>query len=255
MSSTNSVVNSYLYSPTSSTESINQAKVRFRASQSEKSKFHLSSCILTISLGNPNQYGYKFRATLLKAIQTFKSVNIMLADSLQAHNIRAERNTSLEDGRYVARVLGDEWIIEHRKHIPMHIYHKIIRYDHLLSSPNFEGAKKMIDNLYNHDKSFRESVKVESQKFATHKIKNHGYSRDQLEALTIASQNYILEECCALIVLGELNFNYEVYPSRRIAPMEIVYDNLVCPYNAQLLKEVTLEIKTKRASQMPSEAL
>lgn len=72
--------------------------------------FH--TVILVISLDNKRFVGDYFRSILCWAKERFETIHVIVADTLQRHNIALLENTQLEQAKNISLKRGDEWIAQ-----------------------------------------------------------------------------------------------------------------------------------------------
>ena len=225
---------------------LSQARVRLIASATDKANFSRSSCIIPISMNNLNQQGYKFFSILEKAIQSFRSVDVMLTDGLHAHNIMCESELSdLKEARKLGKIAGDKWIQAHSMQLPSEILTRIIRWDHIVNHSLYDESVNLINSIYEENQTFENYVHATADLFCLRAIEKMAFMGRPYSSAYKHAINYILEECAGLIVLSTYGFNYEIYPVKRIMPMDWVHSNVISKQYKNTLREVTLKINTR----------
>lgn len=187
-----------------------------------------STCILSISVGQPAHEGDKLAATIKLVEQTFGSCIIMVCDSLQRHTLYIFKNCDDKpDIHTYANQLGDDWLKRNAQAIAqLHIPYKISRWDEWLSHKLYRNQKQVVDELFIYDQEFKSSVQNFTNEFISrcHKRKQIGFD---FERLYSASLEYAKEECAVMPLWIEEKAAFELYPGNRPKPLNIAYKHFV----------------------------
>lgn len=217
-------------------------KVTFKGcSQSDKTEFKKSSCLLIISVGQKIHEGEKFLRTIELIDRFFHTCVIQVDDSLQRHNIKIEDNLNDQQAYLKSIMLGDEWLkrnyeIYHRLSIP----YRIIRWDQWLKHQELQKHKKVVQGIYESDASYQETMHATIKKF----IERYQQRRSALpfdqNVWYNACLEYLFEECAAMNLWTETGCQFEIYPSGRNLIQTMTYEKLIKPSSQTLLRSVSL---------------
>ena len=218
---------------------------------SDRKLFSKSKCILPISIMHRKEHDDKrFAATMKLVESSFEGSALLIIDSLYRHTLKLdypyETETTLSN---MAITAGDEWLSANKD-----AYHKlsernvckIIRWNECLSQTMFSQQNKTINDLYNNDQSFKESINSTAEEYLCRQRKANGkLSYDYNHAFT-CSVNFIKEECAAMCLyststLGQ--YEFEVYPTGRPAALAATYEKLIKPLCPNFLRPVGIRFK------------
>ena len=80
----------------------------------ERQSFSSANGMLLISVGQPYHESDKFKATIELVGRKFKSCTLMLADTLQRHNISAQEGISEQEAYQTSLERGDAWLYRNK---------------------------------------------------------------------------------------------------------------------------------------------
>ena len=143
---------------------------------------------------------------------------------------------------------GDEWLFNHSKIMSkLAIEWNISRWDSWTHHIDYAHYRKKIETIYNSDPLYKEAVKNCIDQYLIRKL---GAGKIvNVQSLRELSCEYIKEECAALFLFASEKFNYEVYPSQRIEPMQLIHEKYIAPcYNEDRVVSVVLNFKQKMRS-------
>lgn len=224
---------------------MSRIKVRFNCPAEYKSQFAISRCLVSISVGQAKHEGEKFKATLEKVDQCFSHCTIMVADTLQRFNFKMfHPHLSSNQARQMAYHAGDEWLMRNKEAIAnLSIPYEIIRWDEWLAHSKFKLCKLLIDELYENNEAFRRSLHQAGSEFLL-RLSAQGKILNQIEAYK-QSLEFIKEECAVQVLMVKRQFDFELYPSLRLLPVDFMHRLILKekqqPQNMCL---VGIEIKT-----------
>ncbi len=206
-----------------------------------------NSCVmLLISVGNPYYEGEKLQATLKLINSSFNKCVLTLGDSLQRHNILAEKNISLEEARNIANHFGDEWLVRNEKYYrQLKINYEIVRWDKWLFDPDFSSSMLQINNLYNENVEYKATFDASISEY----IKRIISRSPELNSKSIIKQysamclNYLKEECAVMLLWANEFHPYTVYPSLLSPAMIKTRELLISPIYNEILKPLSLRFK------------
>ncbi len=212
----------------------------------DKEEFKKSACYIPISVGQPAHEGDKFKATLIAVESHFKACTIMVCDSLQRHNLRINSSESAEALHARANDLGDLWLARNLTFIQqLDIPYDIVRWDYWLSHPGYSQAKDFIEELYEIESTFRGAVERIAQTFLGHYQGNGMDTVDKETLLLSYSEEYLKEECAAMLLLMENDYHFEIYPSRRNEAMDYIHQNVISGLHPNLLRAIAIKFKNR----------
>lgn len=210
----------------------------------EREKFKDSHAMILVSVGQSYHEGEKMIATLDLVSRKFEKYTVLVADTLQRHNIEAATGLSTKDALYLAKKKGEEWTENYKEEIQKRDgFYGIKKWDDYLSSKKFEDKlstinKKFDDNQHYISKAIEKSVHEYMQRGD-----RIGLPEKERKELESKCATYLKEECAAMLLWIEDGFNYEVYPTPRNDAMAATYENLIEPYYQDILKPVSLRFK------------
>ncbi len=189
---------------------------RFAGLAGKAPNFKKTSCILLVSVGKENFEGSALEAQLKLINAEFNDCIILVADTLQRYNFLASYTEILSEEK--AREVGSEWINRHNHLFKQHltnINYEICRWDEWIEKEGFLGKKIMIEQQLNSDSIYIEAMNKSINEFVTRCQKRITPDQffNELE-ITENCKNYLIEECAVLLMLGEENYQYIVYPGK-----------------------------------------
>ncbi len=203
--------------------------------------FNHSKAIVTISVGQPNHEGDKFYSTLLATNKQFSFARIMVCDSLQRYTMKITSPLSLGQLSLKSTKLGDEWIVRNLKYIEaMTIPYKISRWNDWLNHSDFVDKFQLIENLYNEDISFKNSIYSTTHGFISRNSERLVVDKEQAYEL---SKDYLLEECAVMLILADEGYQFEIYPNQRNEALDYIYQTIIVKENKQLMQAVSIKFK------------
>lgn len=181
-----------------------------------------STCLLTISLGQESQQGAHLSAILNTINNTFGACTIVVGDILQRYTLAIQGDYKPENYYEAAKKGGDLWLLRHQLLFQkMTIPVKIIRWEHWLQHPDFQKQYALLTELLNTEPRYRACfdygvehfVRKYVQRLVDPNMLNIGQAKKM-------SFNYLFEECVALTLWSELDYQYELYPGKYNMAME-----------------------------------
>lgn len=212
------------------------------AKKSEK-----SSCVIPISLGQPEHEGELLVATLTRAAHEYDSITIMVADTLQFHTRKMLGSTlSDEDLRASLRKEGTEWEERNKKAIDECLgdkLNKIIHWDHWLNHKNYKARRQKIDAAYETEKSFSVGVNATIDHFVKKRKNAIAVSDSDTTVTRNLSKQYILEEAAVLLLWKAKGYLYILYPHKLSAAMNYVITKMIHKKDCYVLRPYFLKFK------------
>lgn len=222
---------------------------------SDRKVFDLSRGMLLISIGQSYHEGEKFEATLELVNRKFKCCTLMLADTLQRHNIQAQEGLGTDEAYLESLKRCDDWLERNQAaiHNFLDIPFNVVRWNEYLDHPDFDAKLKFIDSFYRDAGFFYESVDSTVNEYMNRGNRAE-LPEDRQHFLRENCLRYLLEECAVMLLWWEKDgFEFEVYPTKRNAAMSAVFDQIISPADPSILRPVNLRFK--RYAKHPEEIL
>lgn len=211
----------------------------------ERKSFNQSSCLLPISVGQTVHENEKFKATIELINRTFKTCTILIDDTVQRHTLKINSiNLSDDDAYKKSLIAGDMWIERNYSiYEKMSIPYNVIRWNQWLYHNNFNTQLKFIQDLYNNDINYKKAVDESINEYIERNVKRGLINGLDLKRASLLCLEYLQEECAAMTLWPEGNYNFEVYPTGRNKAMSATYELIIRCENSRLLKSVSLRFK------------
>ena len=228
---------------------MSRIKPVFRCEEHLKAKFSVSTCLLTISVGQEVHEGEKFSAILELVEKNFEACIMMVDDTLQRHTIAISTDEKLGDAlMHASRQAGDAWLLRNQTaYSKIKIPFMICRWDQWLKHENFALVRSMLKRCYDDDLSYKdcfdETIDSFLSRYSRRDPKKYYVSDERIRALCL---EYLLEECAAMCLWSELKCEFEVYPNCRNVAMEETHRRFILPHYPELLHAVRVKFKNSR---------
>lgn len=219
---------------------------------SDRKIFHLSKCIVPISLGGSKEHeGNKFAATVKLINSHFKSCSLLIVDSIYRYTLKInyphETDTMLLQRSIDA---GDQWLERNEAACKLlTIPHRIIRWNEYLKHKNFNKHYKIVSELYKKDASYKKALDDSTEEYLTRHF--HANPEPRFISYEDAFQcciNYLKEECACVCVFGGDSFEeyeFQVYPTMLTTALTANYERFIKPNYPNLLRPVALRFHKK----------
>jgi hypothetical protein len=219
-----------------------KVKIRLVCPEEHKAHFAWSHCMLGISVGQNKHEGKGLFSSITKINKSFGKCSIMLADTLQRHNMKCNYPAlSWTEVHNLSKQAGDDWIARNASAISiLTIPHQIIRWDSWLNNSNYNACRNLIDTLYNENKDFKMSVFQTVQELALRLDKNN--SKLNCLSLYKHSIDYIKEECAVQLLMAKAGYEFILYPGKPNPAMQYTYDFLIKANPSNVLSWVDIKI-------------
>ncbi len=225
------------------------AKACFKAPEEDKLRFSVSTCSVTISVGQHSQEGAKLAATINIINKKFKSCAIMVCDSLQRHTLKIGRTHSATILHEKANKIGAQWLKDNQQYFSFFsIPFEIIRWDTWLAHPQYNTKRNIINNLFNTNIDYQNQLLLAANIFIG-RYQAINYITLNFENALHDSIEYLKEECAVMLLWADKKYNFEIYPSKRNAAFAATYKYLIAPTDPNILKPVALELKSRSSQQ------
>ncbi|OGT21571.1 MAG: hypothetical protein A3C55_02390 [Gammaproteobacteria bacterium RIFCSPHIGHO2_02_FULL_42_13] len=223
------------------------AKAYFKASIEDKLQFPVSTCSVTISVGQRSQEGAKLAATINIINKKFKSCAIMVCDSLQRHTLEIDQTYDRTTLHEKANKIGEQWLKSNQKYFSIFsIPFEIIRWDTWLTHPQYNTKRSTINNLFNTNIDYQNQLLLASNIFIERYQAINHITLNPVDALH-CSLEYLKEECAVMLLWADKKYNFEIYPSKRNAAFAATYKYLIAPTDLNILKPISLELKSRHS--------
>ena len=205
-------------------------KATFSGCSGFKHLFPTSHCVVAVSVGQEANDGDRFKATLELVNNNFSECMILVGDSLQRHNLVFLENRFDNDIYQRSIDLGNEWMARNiNSSNSLTIPHAIKRWDEWLKSPQFAPLLDYVKHYYETNMILNDAVNSSINEFVS-RIKTRQTPNNDIaiDVMINASRNYLLEEIAILVLmLPEENYNYIIYPGKKIKALEASFSLLL----------------------------
>ena len=210
--------------------------------------FSYRHCYIGISIDNPDFYGRSLEALLRWAAENYEQCLIVVGDYLRRFNEQIFSGSTGNIAEEVSFQAGDNYLEQTKEIFSQFNGQKIklIRWKDCLEKEGYKKARKILDNLYTLDESFRAAVQKDAFSF----IKRQNRKKQDLavtmeEAIDISSQ-YLLEEVAVFSVLAEEGWNIEVYPGPELGVLVEIAQGNFKDIPAGLKKRINIELQVTK---------
>ncbi len=207
--------------------------------------FSYRRCYIGISIDNRDFYGLSLEALLRWAAENYEQCLIVVGDYLRRFNEQIFSGSTGESAEKVSFQAGDNYLKQTKEIFSRFNGQKIklIRWKDCLEKEEYKKARKILDNLYTLDESFRAAVQKDAFSF----IKRQNRKKQDLavtmeEAIDISSQ-YLLEEVAVFSALAEEGWNIEVYPGPELGVLVEIAQGNFKDIPAGLKKRINIELR------------
>lgn len=186
---------------------------------------HMKSyvAIFLVSVGKENFEEEAIESAIKMINKEFKACCIVVADTLQRHNIATEKEIPHTEAYDEALVQGDKWI---QRNMPCFINnftipYEIIRWDSLINDPSFAQKEKKFASHITEHASFSTAMHESINEYGKRLLKHLGEAHFERIKNNHESScySYLKEECIALTILPKkISFN-----EQGLSPCAIVY--------------------------------
>lgn len=217
-------------------------KASFRCRKEIKDQLQGRDCIVYISVGQPYHEGEKFIATMDLVNRTFKSVMIVVCDTLQRHTLQIQNPMmSEQEAHRNAFLEGHAWLKRNRfAYAYLTIDYKITRWDNWLHKSDYLNYLEQVQVLYETNKDYQNAITTTIHKY----LSRQGVDQDQ-RAFALC-EKYLLEECPILVPLwAKTGVEFVIYPHVRTPAMALTYDFFVGNTLQSNLQQVALKFSKR----------
>ncbi|STX50998.1 Uncharacterised protein [Legionella busanensis] len=231
----------------------NTHKASFRADFEIDDKanfFRGKKAVLFISVGQAYHESGKFLSTIkLLNKYDFKSIDLMMADTLQRHNFMGAM------GRQAAyeytQNAGDLWLKRNQFSLEqLALEHQIIRWDELLAHKDYAKYRKLIDEHYNLNADYREALTVNASAYIERlKAINPNVEEEELLANGL---EYLIEEMPIVMPMwANMGYDVIIYPKPLTVGMKKTYEVFIKDVYPDKCLWVYLRFKKEKSSNFP----
>ena len=200
------------------------------------------SAIFSLSLRKYSHPSELYQAVKL-AISTIGECDFSLCDSIQRYNYVWQKNLSLNEGHTQANQEGDFWIHWFTalfKDEP--IKPNILKWDYWLDQPDFPEQKNFIDQLYEKDALFKNTIEESIVRFLRRYTANPNHAAFDIEQAKKMSREIVKEETAVLILQAQKKYDFEIFVEKRNPGLQYVYENIVWQQHPFLLQPILIKI-------------
>lgn len=181
------------------------------------------TAIYLVSVGKENFEGEAVSAAMKMINIEFKECYIVIADTLQRHNISTEKDISDEDAYQESLQDGNKWIKKYEQTFKQYlsIPYKIIRWDDLINCDEFKDREKSFVSQIKHSEILSEAMESSIIEYGVRLKKRLGEEVFQKVSLKHWKNcfTYLQEECIAITLFPKTIKDN----SKGVTPFTIVY--------------------------------
>lgn len=167
---------------------------------------------LGISVGGKNHEGERLFALMEWVAARFEVVEILVADSLQRHNIMFAERCDERTAMAKALEAGEQWLERNAETIGMFEGCTIHRLEDFRKDETFGKFHRYLLELFETNADFRRLVERDIKSFWTRRSASMPDRMSEYDFFFTQSRNYILEELAIMQVWDEKSTGVEVYP-------------------------------------------
>ena len=210
----------------------------------ERKKFHQSTCLMPISVGQSIHEGAKFEAVIKLINASFKHCTILVDDSVQRHTIGITKEASPEILYQMAIGEGDAWLQRSEPaYRQLTIPYEIMRWDDWHKDAQFTNSYQRVKQEYHSNEYYKKAIHTNIEEFLSRYLINFFDTPVDYDRAFSLCLDYLIEECAVMCLWTKKAYNFEVYPSGRNQAMAATYEYLIRPFFPEYLKPVALRFK------------
>ena len=178
--------------------------------------------ILLVSVGKENFEGEKLKAAIKMINQEFQGCCIAIADTLQRYNIATEKQISAQEAYDESLAKGDQWLEKYESYFAntLNIPYEIIRWDSLISIPDFARKEKKFSDTIESNSELRQAMESSIGEYGERLQKRLG--EEQFKQILLQHEkhcfSYLQEECIAISFLPQ-----QIKLADKYTPSTIIY--------------------------------
>ena len=210
-----------------------------------KTVFQQSTCIMPISIGQKYHDGEKFLAIIKLINKSFKACTLFVADSIYRHTLKITDSSSDPILYQKAALKGQLWL-DYNRHIlsQLTIPHHILRWDYWLQHPDYLKWHAVISKFYGTNAVYQHALDETIVAFLTR------YKQTLTDKISFNMQHaftcclaYLKEECAALCLMAQEQYDFEVYPTGRNPATTITHELLIKSMYPDTISIIALRFK------------
>ncbi len=222
-------------------------KSAFRCPEEYKDRFKDSKCLLTISVGQEVHEGETFAATIDLINRHFKSCTILVDDSLQRHTMQLVSQQDPNSLYQKSMLDGDLWLKRNKVlYKNLTIPYNIIRWNKWLNHKNYSYTLDMITAAYKNDVIYKTAFDESINNFLIRFYRRSNALDLQKKTAEFICLQYLAEECAALCLWTEEQYDFEVYPNKRNLAMSATHAKFIAPIAPHILNPVAIKFKNRK---------
>lgn len=202
--------------------------------------------VLPISIGQSYHEDVRFLSTInLLNEYEIQHCDIVAADTLQRHTLQINnRQLEIEYLHEKALMFGNMWLDRNINSInKLACTYNILRWDQWLFSQEYIKLRADIESLIQSNRDFYFIFTETANKFVERFIKRTMVNSIDINVIFNSCMNYVLEECSIMPLWAPKEYDYEVYPGKRIKAMKFVHEHFVQPCYPEALKWLRIHFK------------
>ncbi len=229
-------------------------KAKLSGISSHKGNLLDKNIVLPISVGQPAHEGEKLQATLRMIEKRFSQCDILVADTLQRHNL-LNQFSELE-AYQMALLEGDNWLNRNKIHLDSFcIPHKIIRWDECIQGQVFKECLDNINNHYQNNLDFQNAFYHDINFFKNRYKYSLNQNEFSLESLEKNSLSYLLEETSVVLsYFIDKQYHFILYPSQIPKSISMCRDLFIDPNNPNLIRNLKIYFKKIKLDTLQTES-
>lgn len=225
-------------------------RAQFVACNDYASEIQGSYCVLPISVGQHYVEGARLQAFLDLVNCTFSRCDIIVIDLLQRHTLRLHQAFDDSACWGLAVSNGQQWLDRNHETLQtLQIPHRIRYWQEWLYDIAYIKQRQLIDHLYQSEPVIRSAFNQSADNFTKRYIARCPQLSGDAQRIFDICLQYVKEECSIMPLWVKEGYQFEVYPGKRIAGMQAVYELLVKPRHPDLLR--WLQVNMRSVSMTP----
>jgi len=224
---------------------IDTVKAYFAQTNGKKINLDNKKIVLPISVGQPYHENESFGTTIdLLNQHKLKQCDIIVADTLQRHTIRLHEKCLSDQEAYEKSILlGELWLKRNKKYIEqLTCSHNIFHWNNWLLSEEYTNRRSFIETLIDKNENFRQIFTETATVFVNRYQKKTG-ENENLNFVFEACLNYVKEECSVMSLWLSREYDYEVYPGKRIKAMILTHEHFIKSKAPDFLQWLRIQFK------------
>ena len=172
-----------------------------------------SRCRISVSVGQPYHEGGKLAAVVdwvnQRHTMPFERCDVLLADSLQRHNLSGT-GIQADVARQLAARAGDSWLRRNEQLLDaLQVPWRVLRWDECLSNVRYEAVREQVEEVYRSNAVLTDTLDADVHDFVARSLRR---GVTDVKRAAFVSRRYLLEELAVDALLGEERPAADIYP-------------------------------------------